>query len=449
MSRSPVSNAKHGLFPRVSKSQRDAGDIIHRKLFLANVHPQNELAAGVLAYLEAPSRGGDHFLLARGTLRDVQADIELDPPDWLGVGHLNTSLVGGEMQVEILMETPDAVFINGGLLHICSKYKIGQTAAQTAKPGDSVEYDDVADIWNPIPREDDVAFPKGVWLGDGLVLTDDDGGEEWVRLADNLHTEETLGVGDGSSNDPELANLANAAHGICTQHGKMPVLTAMCGGVFRSVSVRPDGSCTGYCSAGQLDVTDGSWSETVVWTTAPDSGADILATYRENCFSYAGNVATVALAQQVAEAHDAARTYCAGVVEGGDLEPLVDNFDDSGTAGGAFDEAAHPVELMARGAEEEDWSLSFTSATSYTASGARIGIVGVGSVGEDFAPLNPTVSSPYFTIRAAAWSGIWAAGDTVAFTTHPAALPLWFKEVVPAGTPEEPYNLLTWGYWVD
>lgn len=58
MSRTPVSGAKHGLFPRVTKSQRTAGDVIYRKLFLANTHPDNEVAAGVLAYLEVPSRGG-------------------------------------------------------------------------------------------------------------------------------------------------------------------------------------------------------------------------------------------------------------------------------------------------------------------------------------------------------------------------------------------------------
>lgn len=449
MSRTPVSSAKHGLFPRVTKSQRTAGDVIYRKLFLANVHPGNEAAAGVLAYLEAPSRGGDHFLLGRGSMRDVQADIEHGQPDWLGVGRLSASLTGGELHVEVLMESPDAVFLNGGLIHISSKFKTNQAAPQSVKPGDSVQFDDAAGVWNAIPREDDVAFPKGVWLGDGLVLTDDDGGEEWLRLADNLHTGEIVGSGDGASNAPTLANLANAAAGICTQQGKLPVLTATCGGVARTVTIQQNGACTGYCSAGQMNTADGVWAEAIAWTTPPDAGTDIIATYRENCFFYSGNVATVALSQQVAETHDASHTYCAGVMEGGDLEPSIANFDDSDTDNGVFEEVAHPVELTALGTEEEDWSVVFTSATSYTVSGARIGAVGVGSVGEDFAPLNPVAATPYFTIRAAAWSGVWASGDSVGFTTHPAALPLWFKEVVPPGTPEEPYNLLTWGYWVD
>lgn len=382
-------------------------------------------------------------------MRDVQADIELTQPDWLGVGRLNSSLLGGELQADVLMESSDAIFLNGGLIHISSKYKAGQNAAQTVKPGDSVQYDDIAGIWNAIPREDDVAFPKGVWLGDGIVLTDDDGGEEWLRLADNLHTDEVVGSGDGSSNNPALASLVNTAAGICTQQNKLPVVTATCGGVARTVTIQPDGSCTGHCSAGHLNIADGAWTEHIAWTTPPDAGTDILASYRENCFVYSGNVATVTLAQQVAEAHAADHTYCAGVVEGGDLEPTIGNFDDSDTASGLFDETGHPVELNALGAEEEDWSVNFTSATSYTVSGARIGAVGAGSVGEDFAPLNPAAASPYFTIRAAAWSGVWASGETVAFTTHPAALPLWFKEVVPPNTAEEPYNLLTWGYWVD
>ncbi|TVM31757.1 hypothetical protein [Oceanidesulfovibrio marinus] len=449
MSRTPVSTAKHGLFPRVTRSQRDAGDVILRKLFLANAHPDNEVAADVLAYLEAPSRGGDHFLLARGTMRNVQADLELSQPDWLGVGRLNASLSGGELSLDVLMESSDAVFLNGGLVHIASTYKTGQSAAQGVKPGDSVQYDDAADIWNIIPREDDIAFPKGVWLGGGLVLTDDDGGEEWLRLAENLHEGETIGSGDGVENAPPLAALSFAASGVCGQQDKLPVVTAVCGGVERMVTIQPDGSCAGYCAAGSLNMADGSWTEPIAWTTAPDQGLDIRITYREDCFAYAGNVATLTLAEQVAEAHDAASTYCAGVVEGGDLEPSIDSFSDFGTQSGEFDDVAHPIELTALGCEEEDWSLAFTSATAFIVSGARIGAVGVGSVAEDFAPLNPVTASPYFTIRAAAWSGVWASGDTITFTTHPAALPLWFKEVVPPGTEEEPYNLLTWGYWVD
>ncbi len=453
MSRRDISPAKHGFFPRVTKRQRDAGDVILRKLFLANVHSGDEAAAGALVYLEAPSRGEDAFLLAKGTMRDVQLDVDgsqpTTTPDWVGVGSLHVALNGGETEVQVAMEQADAEFLNGGLLHLSGKFKVDQTAAAEARPGDSVQYDDVSEQWEVTTRVDEVGHPWGVWLGDGRVLTDDGAPEEWLRLPENLHTAEQLGTGDGAAANPALTALAHAAKGVCGQRGKRPVVTTTCGGATRETLIQRDGSCTGYCAAGQLDMATGQWTTPITWTTAPDAGAAITITYRENCYTYAGNVATVALAEQVAGAYPTATTHVGGVIEGGDIEPVVSNFDASDTVAGVFDEVTHPITLGNLGAVEDDWTIAFTSATAFTLSGAVSGQVGVGSVSEDFAPLNPATQTPFCVIPAAAWSGVWAPGDTVAFTTSPAALPLWFKEIVPAGCAQEPWNLLTWGYWID
>jgi len=99
---------------------------------------------------------------------------------------------------------------------------------------------------------------------------------------------------------------------------------------------------------------------------------------------------------------------------------------------GSFD--ATKIALDSVGTVEDTWTITFTSDTEFTCSGAAEGDVGTGDVNTDFAPENPDFSGHYFfTIPATAWSGTWQSGDTVVFKTHPAAVPIWFKRVVPAG----------------
>ena len=67
----------------------------------------------------------------------------------------------------------------------------------------------------------------------------------------------------------------------------------------------------------------------------------------------------------------------------------------------------------------------------------------------DFSPTNPNSGQPYFTIDKDGWGGTWIAGNTVVFQTHPGAVPVWMKEVVPAATSEEPDNLAIMGWYTE
>ena len=103
---------------------------------------------------------------------------------------------------------------------------------------------------------------------------------------------------------------------------------------------------------------------------------------------------------------------------------------------GSFDSAT-VGNLVAhnKGAVEENWTLTFTSATTFTVSGNTVGILASpGSVSADYAPLNPATGTPYFTIKAIAWAGTFQMNDTVTFATQPAAIPIWYRRQVPAGT---------------
>lgn len=121
----------------------------------------------------------------------------------------------------------------------------------------------------------------------------------------------------------------------------------------------------------------------------------------------------------------------ASVMLAGDVLPML-----SGqavvSAAGVFTPSA--VTLYPRSTVADTWTLTFTSASAFTASGAATGSVGSGTVGGSFGPNNADLGGSYFTLGAGALGGTWAAGNTVTFTTAPAAIPLWLRRTVPANT---------------
>lgn len=105
------------------------------------------------------------------------------------------------------------------------------------------------------------------------------------------------------------------------------------------------------------------------------------------------------------------------------------------SAVGSFDSAT-VGNLVAhnKGAIEQTWSLTFTG-QGFNVSGNTVGALpAMGSTSADFAPVNPATGTPYFTIKAAGWSGTFQAGEILHFDTHPAAIPIWYRRQVPAGT---------------
>lgn len=443
---------RHNLFPRVTKSQRTAGMTRYRKEFWCNENADDDAASGVLVYPEFPSNAGDRFYLGKGTQIDTQDDLETYDPVWMGVGHLQTALSGGETEVSLTMENDDFQFPNGGYLHLTDKFKTGETIASDVNIGDSVEYSSGNSQWEKIAATSDVDYPKGICVGSSAVLTvEGTTNEEWLELADNLYEDEDIGDGDGSSTAPALSSLAHGTNGICRQPGKLPVVTATdTSDGTMTVNVAADGTCSGDCSAGELDMTDGTWTTDITWSSAPKSGTDITITYRENCFSYSGNVVTVELASgsSVSGSYATSNTYGAGCVDGGTVEPEAENWAETSTSG-TYDESTYPPVLYNDGAEEDSWTITFTSASAFTCSGANAGSAGTGDISTDFSPTNPDTGQPFFTIDKDGWGGSWASGDTIEFDTHPAALPLWLKEVVPAATAQEAYNTFILGFYCE
>ena len=447
-----ASGVKHSLFPRVTRAQREAGLVRYRKHFWSNENADNEPAHDLLVWIEHPSTADDRYYLALGGQTDTQSQLTAYDPLWTGTGRLHAGLTAGvSTTVAIEMDASDYQFPNGGLLHVANKILSGQAVSSSAQAGQSVQYNEGTETWEPIAATDDAVHPKGIFLGDGMVFTmSSSTAEEWLRLADNLREDQVIGSGNGSNVSPSLTALSDAANGVCRQPGKLPVVTATCGGTVRTVAVAADGACSGFCSAGALNMATGAWATPITWSLAPDNGTDITITYRENCFSWSGSVATVGLADGVTPAsnYGTSDTFAGGCIEAGDVTPLLESWTENNTSGGTFDETTG-VTLSNLGTERDDWTIVFTGSGAYTCQGVHAGSVGGGATSANFAPINPQTGAPYFTLAAAGWSGAWDASptpDSITFTTSPAATPLWLKQVVPIGCAAASNNVLIWGW---
>jgi len=372
-----ISAVKNNLFPRVTTAERTAGVTRYRKEFFTNVNAANETAYGVLLNIIKPSNGGDRYYIAPGTQTDTQADLAA-PKEWLGAGALNADIAAAATQLTVLFEAADYAIPNDRYLNI----------------------KDTANI-------------------------------EWIKTANNVFTAEVSGAGDGTNTAPALTALANTPilAGSVTIH-------STAGAAAKSVTDDGAGVLSGD-GTGTIDYETGAIA--VTWATAPDASTNITSDYTERCYSWAGNVATIKLKSGVANAYAAADTNVGMCIEAGDIVanhsvPVV-----SSTAG-TFDEAGNPIVDNNPAAVEDDWTITFTSGTAFTCSGANEGSAGTGAIGADFSPVNPNTGTAYFTISSLSWGGSWSSGDTLSFTTHPAAYPLWLKEIVPVNTPRELNN---------
>ncbi|NOQ30251.1 MAG: hypothetical protein GQ570_03915 [Helicobacteraceae bacterium] len=159
--------------------------------------------------------------------------------------------------------------------------------------------------------------------------------------------------------------------------------------------------------------------------------------------SYAGDVATIAITPVLSAAYAAANTRVSSVIEVGDIGTVVTAASVTSASTGAYDDTTYPIALSNVGCIEQDWTLTFTDATSFTVSGSVVGAIDTGTTSTQTVPVNPDFSQPYFTLEANGFSGGFLAGDTITFTTSPAAYPIWYRRDVPAASASLAANSVT------
>lgn len=149
--------------------------------------------------------------------------------------------------------------------------------------------------------------------------------------------------------------------------------------------------------------------------------------------TYSGDVATITLASPLANSYAAASTRVASVIESGDVKASYTGFTVTSAGSLIYDDSTYPILLDHIATVRQDWTLSFTSSTTFDIIGDELGTVGTGNTSSTTAPVNTDYGKPYFTLDSAGFSGTAQIGDTITFTTDPASIPVWYKNVVPAG----------------
>jgi hypothetical protein len=129
---------------------------------------------------------------------------------------------------------------------------------------------------------------------------------------------------------------------------------------------------------------------------------------------------------------NATPTYVSTVWEPGDVA-CSSAWGTETTTLGTYNESSYPLILDNLGTIEQLWTLTFTSATAFNASGNTVGPITAGATTTNYIPVNPATGKPYFTLQSAGFGGTWATNDTITFTTHPASIPLWYRRVIDAG----------------
>ncbi len=160
------------------------------------------------------------------------------------------------------------------------------------------------------------------------------------------------------------------------------------------------------------------------------NGSDVRCTV-ENVV-WAGAVATVTLAAQIGTAFDPALgpVTVASIINLASVQASV-SAPEKTSASGNFGGVGAGSN---RGSVLQNWTLTFTSSNAFRVDGDTLGAgVANGNVSADVAPANPS-GGVYFSLPASGWGGAWAAGDTLTFTTTPAAIPLWLRRIVPPGS---------------
>ena len=147
--------------------------------------------------------------------------------------------------------------------------------------------------------------------------------------------------------------------------------------------------------------------------------------------SWSGDVATIDLASGLMNSYSAAGPCrVASCITADEIKTFWDNWSLT-SANGQYDTDSNPLLLDNIGTVEQTYTLTFTSSTDFNISGDTVGALGTGNLSADLEPVNPDFSRPYFNLRSAGFSSSFVAGDSIIFQTHPAAIPLWLKEIVP------------------
>ena len=149
--------------------------------------------------------------------------------------------------------------------------------------------------------------------------------------------------------------------------------------------------------------------------------------------TWSGNEASITLAQGINGSYVATDpTYVCVMLSLGDIQASY-TIDSTTTSAGTYDDSGNPILVDNQGTIDEIWTITFTSATTFACTASINNITSNGDVASSFTINNPNTVTPYFTIQSGFWTGTWAAGDTLTFSTISSSKGFWLLEDVPNG----------------
>lgn len=437
------------LFGYVSEEVRKVGATLYAKVFWLQKNADDLPAYDVRHIPLLPTNAGDRMYFQRGTLTDTQAEITAATNQYakIGAGKLFADISPGATSLVVTMESNDYEFEPASKIYVYNAYMTGQTIQDGVQVGDSVAWSSGNSRWEKITKTTNYIHPNGRYIGNNVVMSYQAGTTAYdlVVLKENKWTE-TIGTGNGTDATRTLAALTHITNGLVLCKDYQPTITATCSGIARTVTVKPDGSCTGYCSAGQLNLATGAWTTPITWTTAPDGPAtSISITYYDKNHTYSGNNATLQFGtgSSVTSTYSALNTYVSGTILGSGENKSTASSVTVNSTGGTYDSTSYPIYTYNDGTLLHDTvTITFTSSTAFTAAGNIIGDLGTGNTSADFSPINALSGQPWFTFRKLGLGGIFIAGDTLVFTIYPATCPFWIIDVIPPNTGATPVNMM-------
>ncbi len=150
--------------------------------------------------------------------------------------------------------------------------------------------------------------------------------------------------------------------------------------------------------------------------------------------TYGQNTTSIALTTALAHSYPTETTCVSSVYMIDTITPL-NTTPVTTSSAGVF---ANTLGLSHAGTPNAAWTLTFTTTTAYTLN-AIIDGVSSNWTGNTSATLTATATvggatKTLLSLPSSLFSGTWAQGDTVTFSTTPAAIPLWVTQIVPAAT---------------
>jgi len=260
--------------------------------------------------------------------------------------------------------------------------------------------------------DDDTLFNPQIWLDRRTP------GDDWVVLfaGTQVDTQADIGGGEDCYGCAILkTNVAASAGSIIVTVEDSTLATGAADEIFR------DGDTIRISNKDTPDSGTGT-EEIHVIDGAP---------------SVSGNDVTISLTGTLSNAYNTDDnlygTRVMSVLEPSDIEGSVTGVSETTAGDGTYNNSSYPILIDNIGSIEQTVTITFDSATTFTAASnvAGVSLTG-GNTTTDYTPSNDDVSKPYFSLELDGWTGTWASGDTLVFTTHPASTGIWQKRVVPA-----------------